>query len=384
MRNWTSKAICLALLASVSQPTIAQSQDVSRPATSQSSHPEFARFAPKAATLTTKIDYTAWDEALRYLVFRMGKSIREGAPRVEPGMGTRRVYGHESRYRLEGNRVIFSFMNQDVLTALTEYRQDLEQTANLVDISKLAKNEQLAYWINLHNAAIIEQIALAYPVSQPSRIKLGASGLPFDETPFILVAGVKMSPKDIRTKIVFPHWKDPKVIYGFFRGEIGGPSIQTEAFTAENAGDLLDKSAKEFVNSLRGTQKSGDKLQVSKIFEEARPFYFADLSADLKGHLLKYADEEVQAIVNNSAEVEVSIYETDIADLANGETDPNYGFVTRDGDPTGTKIPTAIARLLVEQQQKFEKILRRDAPRGVVTVIDVDLPGEPEKPKEVE
>jgi Protein of unknown function, DUF547 len=223
MQNWTRKAICLALLASVSQPTIAQSQDISRPAISrpaisQSSHPEFARFAPKAATVNTKIDYTAWDEALRYLVFRMGKSIREGAPRVEPGMGTRRVYGHDSRYRLEGNRVIFSFMNQDVLTALAEYRQDLEQTANLVDISKLAKNEQLAYWINLHNAAIIEQIALAYPVSQPSRIKLDASGLPFDETPFISVAGVKMSPKDIRTKIVFPHWKDPKVIYGFFRG----------------------------------------------------------------------------------------------------------------------------------------------------------------------
>jgi hypothetical protein len=146
----------------------------------------------------------------------------------------------------------------------------------------------------------------------------------------------------------------------------------------------LDKSAKEFVNSLRGTQKSGETLQVSKIFEEAQPFYFADLSADLKGHLLKYADEEVQAIVNNAVAVEASIYETDIADLANGETDPNYGFVTRDGDPTGTKIPTAVARLLVEQQQKFEKILRRDGPRGVVTVIDVDLPGEPEKPKEVE
>ncbi len=391
MKKNIIKAIGLSVLLSTASTAAAQSpagatangtlEKVSR---SGLTDQRFDKFTPKAARVRTQIDYTIWDEALKYFVFRMGKSIRESSPRPDPVTGTRRVYGHDSRYRMEGNRVTFSYLEPEIIASLSEYRQDLERTADLVDISTLGKNEQLAYWINLHNVAVIEQIALAYPVSQPASLKIGDSGQPLDEAPFLTVAGVKMSPKDIRTKIVYQNWSDPKVMYGFFRGEIGGPSIQNEAYKARSVSELLDQSGKDFVNSLRGTQKSGDTLEVSEIYEEARPYFFPQWPIDLKTHLRTLAETEVNSIIDQTNSVRANIYERDVADLAKGERDPNYGYVVVNDQPHGTRVPSAIARLLKERAQKVTKLIRRDDLVGMVTVIPFDDPSNPKLPDEVE
>ena len=114
---------------------------------------------------------------------------------------------------------------------------------------------------------------------------LQAEREPLDEARFITLRGVPVSLREIREKIVFRHWKDPKVIYGFWRGEIGGPSLQREAFNAENVGRLLVRGAADFVNSLRGTQELGGRLQVSELYKEATPFFFPDFERDLRAHL---------------------------------------------------------------------------------------------------
>ena len=211
---------------------------------------EFDKFVPRPAKQTS-LDYAIWQDALQYMVLRMGLSTREGATRPDPTIGSRRVWGHDSRVRMEGNRIPFSLMDEAAIATFTEYRQDLERVATQVDIASLPRAEQLAFWINLHNVAMIEQIALNYPLKAPSRLLLGENKTPLDVTPFITVNGVSMSPKDIRTRIVYPNWKDPKVIYGFFRGDVGSPSIQREAHTGENVDRLLLEGANEFVNSLR-------------------------------------------------------------------------------------------------------------------------------------
>ena len=349
----------------------------------------FDRFTPKADPVTTRIDYSIWDDALGFMVFRMGRSIREGAPSVDPSMGTRRIYGHDSRLRLEGNRVVFSFLEDNVIQSLVDYKQDLEQTADKVDIASLSRNEQLAFWINLHNVSVMAKIAEDYPLSQPSRMKIGSENLPLDEAPFITVNGVAMSPKDIRTKIVYPNWKNPKVMYGFWRGEIGGPSIRDVAFTAANVGELLDESAREFVNALRGTEKRGKTLHVSKIYEEAAPFYFANWQPDLTAHLSQYANAEVKAEIGETSEAKASIYEYAVADLANGEREPSYSNVVEtdaNGDQVSKsfRIPGNVQRLVTERAQKINKIIRRGERTGTVTFIGIDLPGEENQPEQVE
>lgn len=332
----------------------------------------FAKFTPRPDTINTKLDFSIWDEALAWFVLRMGHSLRESASRPEPLMGSHIVYGHDSAYRLERNRVAFSFMTDEIIQSLADYRRDLEELPDKVPLNRLPRNEQLAYWINLHNVAVVEQIALAYPVARPVDIRLGESNLPLDETPFITVSGVEMSPKDIRTKVVYPNWKDPKVMYGFWRGEIGGPSIGRDAFTGNNVAELLSALAKEFINSLGGTQKAGSTLRVSSIYREAQPFLFPNWPTDLRQHLHEYAEPEVVKLLDGTSEMEAKIEERDIADLSKGEREPSYSYIVSNDQVAGTRLDGAVARLLNERKQKMEQILRRGDLSGRVTVIDLE------------
>jgi hypothetical protein len=343
---------------------------------------QFATFTPGDNPNNDQIDYSIWDEAMKNLVISMGPSLRETAGIPEQSFGTRRQYGHVSRYRLEGTRIMFSFLDSDVIASFTEYREDLERTADQIDIQALSRNEQLAYWINLHNVAMIEQIANNWPVRQPREITI--DGVALDEARFITVEGIALSPRDIRTRIVFPNWRDPKVIYGFWRGEIGGPSIQREAYNADNVGRLLERGASDFVNSLRGTQKRGDTLQVSMFFEEARPFYFSNFEADLRRHIGTFADQETQSLLSATTELEATIVEHDIADLAGGAREPTYQNITSvDGTSQSFRIPQSMTRLLVQREQKFQRIIR-EGRTGTVTFSNIDLPGDPENKNEVE
>ncbi len=353
------------------------------PATAQTplGEAELATFVPSKTPNNDKIDYSIWDEAMKNIVVSMGPSLRESAPRPEPSLGSRRQYGHVSRYRLEGSRVMFSFLDSDVIASFTEYRKDLENTANIVDIQSLSRNEQLAYWINLHNVAMVEQIANAWPVRQPREIMV--DGVPLDEARFITVEGIKLSPRDIREKIVYRHWKDPAVIYGFWRGEIGGPSLQKEAFNADNVARLLQRGAVDFVNSLRGTQELGGKLQVSELYAEAAPYFFPDFEQDLRTHIARYADQDTSALLARTTGAEAEIAEHDIADLEGGVREPTLSNVTSDGRPVSFRIPQSMAALLKEREDKFQEIIRQGR-TGTVTFSNIDLPGDPEDKGEVE
>ena len=347
------------------------------PAAAQSApgEAELATFAPSNSPNADKIDYSIWDEAMKNLVVSMGPSLRESAPRPDPSFGTRRQYGHVSRYRLEGTRLMFSFLDADIISSFTEYRKDLENTANIVDIQALSRNEQLAYWINLHNVAMVEQIANAWPIRQPREIMVG--GVPLDEARFITVEGIKLSPRDIREKIVYRHWKDPAVIYGFWRGEIGGPSLQREAFNADNVARLLQRGAGDFVNSLRGTQELGDKLQVSELYAEAAPYFFPDFEKDLRAHLARYADQDTAALLAKTSGAEPKIAEHDIADLAGGVREPTYQNITSNGQAVSFRIPQSMTALLREREEKYQDIIRQGR-TGTVTFSNIELPGDPD------
>ena len=340
-----------------------------------------ATFAPSQSPNNDKIDYSIWDEAMKNIVISMGPSLREGAGRPDPSFGTRRQYGHVSRYRLEGTRVMFSFLDADVIASFTEYRKDLEKTADIVDIQSLSRNEQLAFWINLHNVAMVEQIANAWPIRQPREIKVG--GVPLDEARFITVEGIKLSPRDIREQIVYRHWKDPVVMYGFWRGEIGGPSLQKEAFNADNVARLLVRGAADFVNSLRGTQEGGGRLQVSEHYREAAPFFFPDFEKDLRAHLARFADEKTVALLANASGADPVVNERDIADLEGGVREPTYSNITSNGQSISFRIPQSMTALLREREAKFQEIIRQGR-TGTVTFSNIDLPGEAGEPAEVE
>lgn len=355
----------------------------------------FDRFTPAGTVRDHRIDYTHWDEALGWFVVPMGPSTRQGAPRVDPLLGTRRVYGHESRLRLEGNRVAFSYITPEVQTALTEYRVDLERIGSEIDMTTLPRNEQLAFWFNLHNVAIIEALASEYPLSEPDEGTFGANAAPLHDAKLVTIDGVALSPRDIRERIVYPHWSDPKVMYGFWRGVIGGPSIQRLAFTGQNVDVLLSLAAEEFVNSLRGVEEWGDALRVSPLYGEAARFYFRD-DADLRAHLAQFAADDVSELLRETDRTAYGQYENLLADMALCERDPALNFLfTQDcaefacgvgvsnAAPVRSRPNLAVQRLVQERADKFRTLRDRGIRTGMVVFDNGQYVGDT-VPREVE
>ena len=364
----------------------AMAQFEARPSLSDN---RLAIFTPTSDPIRHSIDYEVWDYALKNILVAMGPSNRQGMRRPDPPIGSRLKHGPQSRYRLEGSMVLFRFFDKDVINSFTEYREDLERVAGTLDISALPRNEQLAFWLNLHNVAMMEMIAKEWPVRQPREIKVG--GVPLDDAKFITLRGIPVSLRDIREEIVFRNWTNPKVIYGFWRGEIGGPELQRHAFTGDNVSSLLDVAAADFVNSLRGTQMRGDRLEVASLYAEVAPFYFRDFEGDLRSHLAAFAEVPTAEMLAKTRKVSATISEHDIADLHGGARPPNYLFAASapgamDDPLIGCKeeIGFAVCELMQARETKLRNMERRGERTGRVFVSNISLPGDPPNQNAVE
>lgn len=278
------------------------------------------QFAPRPS-VDTKLDYEAWETLLQGMVIDTGISVRKPAAKKRSITGTRILTGsgHTSEYRLEGNRVLFSLMDNEYKSFLADYQKDLVETANRLNISKLPRNEQLVFWFNLHNATVISEVAKAYPISSPKNIRIGAEKVGLDDAKMINIRGQALSLRDIREKIVYRHWKSPDVIYGFFTADISSPSIQPYAYTSANVSNLLDRGAVEYTNSIRGFRRFGSTRFVSSLYKNVAAFYFPDFEMDLSDHFGAHMRSELYADYSGGGRLNPSIYEKDVADMVKGE-----------------------------------------------------------------
>ncbi|MEL6687694.1 MAG: DUF547 domain-containing protein [Pseudomonadota bacterium] len=335
-----------------------------------------SQFAPSPSS-TRQLDFQAWDQFLKEVVFYGGPSLRKFARRPDATVGSRFVFGHTSPYRLEGNRVVFDTMNDEYAAFVDDYIDDLVNIGNRLDIPSLQKDEQLSYWLNLHNALVIQAIADEYPVSSPSKIK-GEDGSDFHDTKRVTLSGVDLSLRDIREGIVYQNWSDPLVIYGFFHGTIGSPSIQRVAYTSEKLRDTLRFSALEFANSLRGFHVRNDRGLVSRHYQDAAPYFFPNFDADLRAHLASLLDPEVASELSGvRGELRTVRYEDDIADLSRGTSNrrPSSFIQSAGRDGTTRLAGTTLDRAIQEHNEKFREIRERGL-FGTVIIEDIETPEE--------
>lgn len=278
------------------------------------------QFVPRPASLQT-LDYRIWSKILDGVVVSTGSSTRRRLsrrPAATLGSRIKIGTGHSSPYRMEGNRIVFSQMSDGWQKAIIQYSLDLEKIGNEINIQNLPRNEQLAYWLNLHNATLIAQIAQQYPIKIPSKMMTGQPPLPLHDAKIINIKGTSLSLRDIREKIVYPNWDNPLVLYGFFLGNIGSPSIQKYAYTGDNVYALLRFSAGEFINSLRGVHRWDNEVRISQLYFDTQKFYFKNFQTDLKNHLLAYARDNVADEIGNVQIFTPANYQYMIADIAGG------------------------------------------------------------------
>ncbi len=358
-------AILLAAGSFLAAPVHATNPAAPGPAAAEAD--SFAAFAPRPDGRDHRLDYAVWTEALAAFVVSMGPPLRKVPLGVAAPPGTRIKMGPNSFYRLDGSMIGFSMIDREVMANIARYRRELQAVADTIDIQALPRNEQLAFWINLHNVAMVEKIGESWPIRQPRDILI--DGAPLDDARFITVQGMALSPRDIRERIVYANWKNPVVIYGFWRGEIGGPAIQRTAFDGRDIAGQLEMSAREFVNSRRGTEKRGDTMHVSRFYTEASPFYFPDFGPDLRDHLARYVDGTMIKALAETSLIKATIYEYDIADLSGGaRSNPFFA---------SGRLDAGVARMLAERARKFEYMRREKIPTYTITFSNITLPGDP-------
>ena len=334
-----------------------------------------SRFVPRPAN-TTRFDYGYWDDALDEIVFYGGPNLRLRASRpIETA--TRIPFGHTSTYRLEGNRVMFEYLKDEDRAGLMDYVRDLEALANVHDIASLPREEQLAFWLNLHNAVVVAAVADDYKVRRPSRTK-DEQERRFHDIPRVTIAGVALSLRDIREGIVYPNWRDPFVVYGFFRGDIGSPSIPTRAFAGGTVWEMLRRLGGDYANGLRGFDTTFGPARVSNIYFEAAPWLFPDFETDVRAHIRPLLTEELRAQLDGQrGRLRRVPYETTVADLTGGQ-----GIRTKYAKSLlGNGTVTNVESYILEHVRKRETLRRRGLLSGTVIIediptVDPDLPRE--------
>lgn len=282
---------------------------------------------PTEYTLGSKytIRYDDLDLILSSTVLEVGLSDRRSASRTDKRNVTTRIrHSNMSSTSFEGNRVTFDVFDSERQESLLEVRKDLEAVPDFIPLEQFSKNEQLAYWLNLHNVAVMYEVVSAYPIKKIKSLAKGRKSIWNTKT--MSVAGVPISIQDIEDHVV-QNWNDPLVLYGFFMGTVGGPNIRSEAYTADNVVDALKENAADFVNSLRGFRLWSGYGKISGHYEIGAK-YFPDFDEDIKSHLLKFANNSTARQLVKADRFRTNNYDWGIADVKDGAVYHGSSFNT--------------------------------------------------------
>lgn len=274
------------------------------------------------------IRYDDWDLVLSSVVLDVGPSDRRAAGKGHRVSTASRIrHGNTSATAFEGNRVMFSEFKDEHVESLLAMRKDIEAVADFVPLEELDQWEQLAYWYNLHNVAVVYEIAKAYPVKKIKSLVEGRKAVWDNKT--MSVAGTPVSIKDIEDHVI-ETWDNPLVLYGFFMGTVGGPNIRTSAFTGDNVVEELQRNAVRFVNSLRGFRSWSGDVRVSDHYEMGTRL-FPNFEEDLRKHLMAYSRPDSRAELQKANRIKVDNYDWAIADIKDGSVYNGSSFNTNPG-----------------------------------------------------
>ncbi len=287
------------------------------------------------------INYDDIDAILKVMVVDVGRSLRKKAPETHARTGTRMKTKVSRNTMHEANRFHFEEFenNEKYQQALHSVRKSLESIPGRMPLEHFNRKEQLAYWLNLYNITVLDEIVRMYPERDLKKEIVGRKSIL--EPKILNVAGVPLSLNDIQYTILASNYdNDPLIMYGLFQGNIGGPNIRKRAYTSENVYRFLQQNAEEFINSNRGTYSQYDEFEVSSLYERNKR-YFPNFEADLKQHLLRYIEGPERTALNAANTLKPGIDDWTIADVSGTYRQIGGSFATSQAAMIDAVIATA-------------------------------------------
>lgn len=226
-----------------------------------------------------RIDHSLWGEILRVILVPYEnvkdqvsaskwdcRTTGSRIPKCDIGIG--------KTNNLKGvNLVGYKYFKPEFVYYIRNYLENMSK----MPISSYTRNEQLAFWLNIHNAAVILKIYEHYPADSIYNLrdiprKDPTEPIPWTEN-FITVEGRKLSIRDIEKNVIFENWKDPSVIYGLFDGSVGGPTLPRSPYVGSLVHAQLEMNAENFVNSPRVLRFRGEVATVSTVYGWAHSLF---------------------------------------------------------------------------------------------------------------
>jgi len=212
------------------------------------------------------------------------------------------------------NRIAYANTSEADRRGLDNYLSAL----SAVRIGDFSRDEQRAYWINLYNALTVDVVLEHYPVDSIRDISISPGFFSIGpwRKKLIRVDGEELSLDDIEHRILRPIWKDPRIHYAVNCAALGCPKLMRDAFTASNTEELLDRGAKDYINSEHGARfDSNTRLIASSLYD----WYQQDFGGDEAGvidHLRLYAGPELATQLEGITEVYDFDYDWTLIDAA--------------------------------------------------------------------
>jgi len=180
-------------------------------------------------------------------------------------------------------RVLERAVAPDGAVSYSELQSDTDLTAYLRQIAAvqtdafISRSELLAFWINVHNAYVLDMIRKAWPIHSIDDI----SGFRYANV--VLAGGNRYSLDAIEHAIIEKQFREPRAFFALFDGSRSSPLLQRVPYTEANLSEELDHQLKSFLadSTKNYLDRRANTLYLSKIFET----YSSDL-ADAAGGTL--------------------------------------------------------------------------------------------------
>ena len=267
------------------------------------------------------INYDDFSDLLRTVVADVGPSTRSIAEPERASTGTRMKQRVKRFTENEGNRFFYeSFLdNEQARQYLRNIQRSLEQLPSEVPLNRFSRDEQLAYWLNLYNVTVLNEVIKSYPQRKLKKLIKGRNAV-FNQK-LLTVAGVPLSLNDIQFTILKQNYdSDPLILYGLYQGIVGGPNIRTAAYNGSSVYHALEDNAFRFVNSNRGTyiRSDEDVFRVSSFYDRGRD-WFPEFEADLTEHLLEFIQGPQRDGLRMAARIKPDIDDWTVTDLGGNQ-----------------------------------------------------------------
>lgn len=242
-------ALSLRPAAAVSIPGQAEEQDLE----AEAERGDWQRWSRHDPSSKASVDYSAWTRFVR--------DFSDNSPR---------------------GALDYLYISRRGMGFLNHLVSQLQQ----VPVSRLARDEQLAYWINLHNAEAVRITALRFPYKDDSTRELVLGEHWRADT--LSVEDMPISLEDIERRILFRQWPDPRVIYGLYLPASGAPVLSAVPITGAEVWNQLEQRARTYINAGPALELVRGELHVSALYYWDKALFADDLA--LIQHLRRYAD----------------------------------------------------------------------------------------------